>query len=66
MLITGIIMPDKKLLPIGLSGLLIMVLCCFTPLLVILFGAVGISAALAYADIVLLPLLFFFIWGNNA
>jgi mercuric ion transport protein len=32
-------------------------LCCFTPALVILFGLLGISAAVGYADYVLLPAL---------
>jgi mercuric ion transport protein len=36
-------------------------LCCFTPILVIAFGAVGLSEWLGYADYVLLPALAFFI-----
>ena len=36
-------------------------LCCFTPVLVILFGAVGLSAVVGYLDIVLLPALAIFL-----
>jgi len=32
-------------------------LCCFTPLLVILLGAMGLSAVVAWLDYVLLPAL---------
>lgn len=49
------------MLKAGIVGLLITALCCFTPLLVILFGAVGLSAVVGYLDLVLLPALFFFI-----
>ncbi|MCE8008285.1 MAG: hypothetical protein B7X55_01295 [Rhodobacterales bacterium 34-62-10] len=36
-------------------------LCCFTPVLVVLLGAVGLSAWLGWLDYVLLPALAFFI-----
>jgi mercuric ion transport protein len=36
-------------------------LCCFTPILVVLLGAVGLSAALGWLDYVLFPALAFFI-----
>ncbi len=32
-----------------------MALCCFTPLLVIILGTVGLSAWLAWLDYILLP-----------
>lgn len=53
-------MNTKKLLGIGLAGTGIAAVCCFTPALVVLFGAVGLSAALAWADCVLLPALVLF------
>jgi mercuric ion transport protein len=54
-------MNDKKLLRTGIVGTAIAALCCFTPLLVVLLGAVGLSAALGWLDFVLLPSLAFFI-----
>ncbi len=54
-------MKDGKLLGIGVGGTVIAALCCFTPLLVILLGAVGLAAWLAWLDYVLLPLLALFV-----
>ena len=54
-------MNDRKLLGTGIVGVVIAALCCFTPLLVVLLGAVGLSAALGWLDYVLLPALAFFI-----
>ncbi len=54
-------MNEKKLLTTGIVGTVIAALCCFTPLLVVLLGAVGLSAALSWLDFVLLPTLGFFI-----
>lgn len=54
-------MNDNKLLATGLVGTIIAALCCFTPVLVILLGAVGLSAIVGYLDIVLLPALAIFI-----
>ncbi|HCE25243.1 MAG TPA: mercury resistance system transport protein MerF [Hyphomonas sp.] len=54
-------MQDKNLLKIGMVGTVITALCCFTPLLVILVSAVGLSAILGVLDIVLLPALAIFI-----
>lgn len=59
--------PDKRdgqndrLLKYGLIGTVVAALCCFTPLLVILLGAVGLSAWLGWLDLVLLPALAVFI-----
>ena len=55
--------PDNqsRLLKVGLIGTVIAALCCFTPVLVILFGAVGLSAMLGWLDYVLLPALAVFI-----
>ena len=54
-------MNDKTLLGIGIGGTVVAALCCFTPILVVLLGAVGLSAALGWLDYVLLPALAFFI-----
>ena len=54
-------MNDKKLLRTGIVGTAIAALCCFTPVLVVLLGAVGLSAALGWLDFVLFPALAFFI-----
>lgn len=37
---------DRKLLGIGIVGTVIAALCCFTPVLVVLLGIVGLSAVL--------------------
>ncbi len=54
-------MNDKKLLGFGIGGTVVAALCCFTPILVVLLGAVGLSAALGWLDYVLFPALAFFI-----
>lgn len=61
------------LLKISIIGTVIAALCCFTPVLVILFGVVGLSAVVGYLDYVLLPALGVFIvltiyalWRKNA
>ena len=53
-------MNDKKILQFGIFGPIIAALCCFTPVLVVLFSIVGLSAAIGYLDYVLLPALAFF------
>ena len=52
---------SNKLLTTGLIGTIIAALCCFTPILVILLGAIGLSAVVGYLDYVLLPALAIFI-----
>jgi len=54
-------MSSKKLLTTGIIGTIIAALCCFTPVLVILIGAIGLSALTGYLDYVLFPALGFFI-----
>lgn len=49
------------LLKTGVAGTVIAALCCFTPVLVILVGAVGLSAWTGYLDYALLPALAFFV-----
>ena len=54
-------MSNNGLIKTGIIGTIIAALCCFTPLLVILLGAVGLSAIVGYLDLVLLPALAFFV-----
>jgi len=51
----------KTLLRASLIGMVIVALCCFTPILVVLLGAVGLAALTGYLDYVLLPALAIFI-----
>ena len=57
--------PDRPargaLLRIGLIGTAITALCCFTPILVVALGAVGLGAVTGLLDAVLLPALAGFI-----
>lgn len=50
-------MAGHRLLGTGIVGSFVTALCCFTPLLVVLLGAVGLSAWLGWLDFVLLPAL---------
>lgn len=50
-----------RLLQIGIIGSIIVALCCFTPVLVILFGTVGMSSLTGYLDMVLLTALAIFL-----
>ena len=52
---------NKSLFKVGIIGSVIAALCCFTPILVILFGALGISALVGYLDYVLFPMLGLFL-----
>ena len=52
---------DKALLGAGLVGAVIAALCCFTPVLFVLLGVIGLSAVTGYIDYVVLPALVFFI-----
>lgn len=54
-------MSTDKQLRVGIGGTVIAAVCCFTPLLVVLLGAVGLSAALGWLDYVLFPALAFFV-----
>lgn len=47
----------RKLLRVGIGGTLLTALCCFTPVLVWLLAALGLSAAVGVLDWVLLPAL---------
>lgn len=66
-------MTHKSLLRIGIVGSVVAAICCFTPALVVLLGAIGLSAALGWIDIVLLPALAIFVlitvyalWKRNS
>lgn len=50
-------MKPKAALIASLTGTVVVALCCFTPVLVILLGAVGLSAVVGYLDYILLPAL---------
>jgi|TARA_R100001224_G_scaffold113588_1_gene99559 mercuric ion transport protein len=52
---------DRTLLRLGIVGTIIVALCCFTPVLVILVAAVGLSALTGYLDYVLIPALLIFL-----
>jgi mercuric ion transport protein len=54
-------MSDKGLLKVGIVGTVVAGLCCFTPVLVVLLGAVGLAAAIGWLDLVLLPALVVFL-----
>lgn len=48
-------MAPRALLRFGLIGTAVAALCCFTPVLVLLFGVIGLSALTGYLDYVLIP-----------
>ena len=51
-------MKDRKLLRVGLIGTAIAAICCFTPALVLLLGALGLSALVGWwLDLILFPAL---------
>ena len=54
-------MRDRTLLRTGVVGSTVAAICCFTPLLVVLLGVVGLSAWLGWLDYVLFPALAFFL-----
>jgi len=51
----------KNLLRVSVIGTVLVALCCFTPILVVLLGTLGLAALTGYLDYVLLPALVFFI-----
>lgn len=51
----------KTLMKVGVVGTVLVALCCFTPILVILLGLIGLSALTGYLDYVLFPALAGFI-----
>jgi len=55
-------MSEKTLLRVGVIGAIVTALCCFTPVLVVLLGTLGLSALVGYLDYVLFPVLVVFVW----
>lgn len=55
------VMNANRLFKFSLVGAVVTAICCFTPVLPILLGGLGLAAILAYADMVLLPLLALFL-----
>ena len=51
----------NKLVKVGIIGTIVAAICCATPILVILLGAVGLGALTGYLDYVLLPALAIFL-----
>ena len=67
-LAAGLIVPgmassehERRLVRYGIIGAVVAALCCYTPVLVVLLGAVGLAALTGYLDYVLFPALAFFI-----
>ena len=54
-------MNNRTLLKTGIIGTIIAALCCFTPVLAVLLGVVGLSAWLGWLDYVLIPALLVFV-----
>ena len=50
-----------RLLTVGIVGSVVAAICCFTPALVLLLGAVGLSAVVGWLDAALLPALLIFL-----
>ena len=53
-------MNDRALLRTGIIGSVVAAVCCGTPALAFVLGALGVSAWLAWADYVVLPALIAF------
>ncbi|MFN0302206.1 MAG: mercury resistance system transport protein MerF [Burkholderiales bacterium] len=54
-------MDNQTLLKTGIAGTVVAAVCCATPVLVILFGVLGMSAWAGWLDYVLIPALVVFI-----
>jgi mercuric ion transport protein len=54
-------MNGNKCFKAGIWGSVIAAICCFTPVLVVGLGFIGIAAFTPYLDYLLLPLLGFFL-----
>ncbi len=50
-------MRDSSLITAGIVGAVVALVCCATPLLAIVFGAVGLAGWVVKADYVLIPAL---------
>ena len=54
-------MDNQTLLKTGIAGTVAAAVCCATPVLVVLFGVLGLSAWVGWLDYVLIPALVAFI-----
>lgn len=54
-------MDNRTLLKTGIAGSIIAALCCATPILVLLLGALGLSAWAGWLDYLLMPALAVFV-----
>jgi mercuric ion transport protein len=54
-------MNDRALVRVGTVGAIIAAICCATPALAVLLPLIGLSAWLARADFIVIPLLFVFL-----
>jgi mercuric ion transport protein len=54
-------MNNRSLITTGVVGAAVAAVCCFTPILAIVLGAVGLTAWLAKADYVLIPAIILFL-----
>lgn len=54
-------MPESKLVRTGAIGAAVTAVCCFTPALVVLLGALGLSHLVGVLEYVLYPALLFFL-----
>ena len=52
---------NNNLVKTGIIGSVLTAICCFTPVLVILLGSLGLSAWAGWLDVILLPALALFI-----
>jgi mercuric ion transport protein len=53
-------MRDRTMITTGVIGTVVAAVCCATPLLAIVLGAVGLTAWSAQADYLLIPVLILF------
>ncbi len=51
---------SNRSLKAGIIGTVVATLCCFTPILVVLLGALGLASLVAYLDFLLIPALIIF------
>jgi len=53
-------MLGSQIFRVGIIGTIVTAVCCFTPVLPFILGAIGISRFVIYLDMVLMPLLAIF------
>ena len=54
-------MNERRLMRVGVVGTVVAAICCFTPVLVVLLGAIGLAGAVGLLDYVLFPSLALFL-----